>query len=307
VYLNGSEEPLGKSGPQPLRSGDTLRLGGYQIRVAVDTETGPHPDPSVIVPFAPTSVPTGAGAAERDIGVELDLRELLAEPTPAGQSSGKLRPVNAFGQPVFDDSGIRAVEPPSGPPPARTPPPRRESRTPAVADNGAESFCRGAGIDAQNLLPEQQQRMLHLAGILLREVLVGAKGLVATQRKTRRLCGLNDPPQDAEREVLQRMPVEDLLLRLLTSQDQHTLDPVQWLRELFALASRHDAALARALRSALGEFTQRLAPEALGDTRSATGRFRNLIDMPQGQLPHLFAEALAHCFDQEMQHPASED
>jgi len=82
---------------------------------------------------------------------------------------------------------------------------------------------------------------------------------------------------------------------------------VQWLRELFALASRHDAALARALRTALGEFTQRLAPEALGDTRSATGRFRNLIDMPQGQLPHLFAEALARCFDQEMQQPASED
>jgi len=305
VYLNDGEDPLGKSGPQPLHNGDLLRLGSYQVQVSVNDESGPPPDPSVIVPFAPAAMPPTAAAAEGDIGIELDLDQLLIEQS---SSSHRVCPVDAFGQPVSDDSGIHPPSPP--PTPALTEPPhlaiaeyRRETRAAIPTDNGMEAFCRGAGIDIARLAPEAQVRALHLAGLLLRETLVGAKDLASTQRELRQRAGMQSPKQDADREALQRLPVEDLMVRLLGGQNSDSLDAVQWLRELFGMARSHDVAMMRAMRSALADYIQRLEPKSLGNGRALAERFHNLTDMPEGQLPHLFAEALARSFDEEMQRP----
>jgi predicted component of type VI protein secretion system len=115
---------------------------------------------------------------------------------------------------------------------------------------------------------------------------------------------MQGPRQDADRESLQRLPVEDLLLRLLGGAHSDSLDAVQWLRELFGMARAHDVAMMRALRSALADFIQRLEPKSLGSGRALAERFRNLTDMPDGQLPHLFGEALARSFEAEIQHPS---
>jgi len=68
---------------------------------------------------------------------------------------------------------------------------------------------------------------------------------------------------------------------------------------LFAVASRHDAALMKSLRPALEEFTQRLDPALHADAKGAAERFRNLTESPEGKLPRLFSEALARRFDSE--------
>lgn len=296
VYLNGSEQPLGKSGPRALHSGDLLRLGAYQIQVQLDDDIGPPPDPSLIVPVTPQAATSTTRTSERDIGVDLDLKDLLMEST--GGTSRRLRPVDAFGQPV-------SMEPPRPfeTPRAASAAARREARNSTAQDTAAEAFFRGAGIATQSLPPELQQRALHLAGLLLRESLVGIRDLSGTQREIRRQSGMSEPRQDTDREALNRLSVEDLLRRLLGGADQQTLDAVQWLRELYALSRRHDDAMMRALRAALADFTQRLAPAALSDGTAAADRFRSMIDMPSGQLPHLFAEALARRFDAELQNP----
>ena len=38
VYVNGAETPVGRGNPQRLFSGDTLRLGEYEMTVSIDEE-----------------------------------------------------------------------------------------------------------------------------------------------------------------------------------------------------------------------------------------------------------------------------
>ena len=135
-----------------------------------------------------------------------------------------------------------------------------------------EAFCRGAGVDIQQLPTEGQERLLQLAGLLLRESLVGIKALARTQREIRQDSGLNAIAEDPERVALQNLPVEELLVRLLLGHEQRQLDAVQWMRELYGFACRHDAALMRALRPALIEFTQRLDPAVLGSRQPRSGK-----------------------------------
>jgi hypothetical protein len=79
------------------------------------------------------------------------------------------------------------------------------------------------------------------------------------------------------------------------------------MRELYGFACRHDAALMRALRPALIEFTQRLDPALLSPGSSGGERFRSITGMPDGRLPHLFAESLARSFNAEIDGGPSED
>ncbi len=45
------------------------------------------------------------------------------------------------------------------------------------ANSGLAAFCKGAGVAADHFAPELQVRLLHLAGQLIREALVGLKDL----------------------------------------------------------------------------------------------------------------------------------
>jgi predicted component of type VI protein secretion system len=163
-----------------------------------------------------------------------------------------------------------------------------------------EAFCRGAGIDAGSIKLESPSTALYLAGLLLREALVGAKDLAETQRAIRTANALPAPVPDSKHAALQKLSVEDLLRRLLTEDRQEALDAVQWLRELFGLARRHDVAVMGAMRAALLEYLQRLEPQTLAASGAPVERFRSLTDMPAGRLPVLFTEALVRAFAAEL-------
>jgi type VI secretion system FHA domain protein len=311
VYLNGGRDPVGKLGPQPLRPGDLLRIGNYQVRVLDEGSTA---DVSAIVPFSAGD--THATAVEgEEIAEDLILEDLLID-DPA--ISAERRALDPWGQKIDDSAvlrfdraqrtatGMRRAVPAAaagggssrkGAAPAmRAPPP-----PPGAAGRvgGLDSFCRGASLDLR-LLPEgSHERVLRLAGLLLREALMGAKELARVQRAMRTDAGLVASIEDPERLALQSLPVEDLLVKLLGDPAGAHIDAVQWLRELFAAASRHDAALMKSLGPALEEFTQRLDPALHGDAKGAAERFRNLTESPEGKLPRLFAEALARRFDSE--------
>ena len=306
LYLNDELEPVGRLGPQPLRAGDTLRMGAYHIRVRDSDSTAV--DASAIVPYGTPAATDGSNDLHRDIGVNLSIGALLVN--DADQSAVR-RGYDPWGNPVadpgllqFDSEQQLAVSAPH-PAPARAP------IAPAKPNPGApgvlEAFCRGAGVDNQQLPVDGQERLLQLAGLLLRESLVGIKELARTQREIRQDSGLSAIAEDPERVALQNLPVEELLVRLLLGHEQRQLDAVQWMRELFGFASRHDAALMRALRPALIEFTQRLDPALLSPGSPAAERFRSITGMPDGRLPHLFAEALARSFNAEIGGGPSED
>ncbi len=306
LYLNDELEPVGRLGPQPLRPGDTLRMGPYHIRVQ-DGESAAA-DASAIVPYGAPVPGDSEGNAQRDIGVDLNISALLVNDE---EQSAVRRGYDPWGNPVSDqglqqfDSQQQAAA--TVPRPA---PPRAEIaalKPPAGSPGVLEAFCRGAGLNSQQLPADGRERLLQLAGILLRESLVGIKALARTQREIRQSSGLSAIAEDPERVALQSLPVEELLVRLLLGHERRELDAVQWMRELFGFASRHDAALMRALRPALVEFTQRLDPAVLSPGSPGADRFRSITGMPDGRLPHLFSEALARSFNAEINGGPSED
>ncbi|MGA8708350.1 MAG: type VI secretion system-associated FHA domain protein, partial [Steroidobacteraceae bacterium] len=183
-----------------------------------------------------------------------------------------------------------------------------EQRT-AENTAGIEAFCRGAGIDGKFFAADSHARLLHLAGLLLREALVGLKGLTLAQRDMRDRNQIEVGREDPQRIGLTGLPVEDLLTRLLQGHDTHQLDAVQWLRETLASTRRHDQAATRALRAALAEFLARLDPRLLApapprqlsdaDLAGLRERFQNITEMASGELPHLFRESFARHFAAE--------
>lgn len=305
LYLNDNADPVGRLGPQPLRHGDVLRLGAYQIKVSDDATPGV--DASSVFAYS-TSGSGGTGAQQDDIGIDLSISELLV--TDADVSSQR-RAFDPWGQPVgdsallqFDHAQQSAIRAPRVPAPApRVPPPASNGaagEAGARVGKGLDAFSRGAGMNPRQLPAGSADRLLRLAGLLLREALVGIKNLARTQREIRQNSGLCATDDDPERVALQNLPVEDLLARLLIGHENQQLDAVQWLRELFGLATRHDAALMRALRPALDEFTRRLDPAVLSPGPASAERFRSMTESAKGQLPHLFSEALARHFNDEI-------
>ncbi len=346
VYVNDDMEPLAKRGSSGYRlaNGDVLRMGAYHIVAALEQRQAQSEETGAAA--VPTSIhalrTVGRTATDRDIGAKLNVEELLV---PVIDIDSAL-PVTAYGQTVNSgrvqalahgthteeyadaaaadlalsasngaDAGSLAMRM------ARLAEavgrePKNGGGALAFEDvhTGLDAFCRGAGIDAEQLPADAQGRLLHLAGRLFREALVGFKDLERTRAETRNRYRIEAPPHehDDPRPSLADSMVEELLVMLFVHHENRRLDSVQWLRETLADAKRHETATAQATRAAFIEFLDRLDPAELearferaarrGKARSAdkaqywelyTTFYRNLIEMPADHLPHTFVEAFA--------------
>jgi len=345
IFVNDEPEALSRRDPEgyALRNGDMIRVGDYQIVVALEAEIE---QPQVQVDTGSAAVPTSihalhtlGRAAQTDIGAMLNLDDLLVPDSPTAE---EVLPVNAYGQAVAQ-APVRSQV--SAPRPAQNTDPDDDSLARRVerlakaarrdikngvnnanAANGAQLFdvstglqvfCRGAGIDADRLPADAQTRLLHLAGQLFREALVGFKELDRNRAESRNRFRIELPPPEPDdpRPSLSRSTVEDLLIRLFLQHENRSLDAVQWLRESVTEAKTHELATAQATRAAFIEFLDRLDPAELearferaarrGKARSAdkaqywelfTTFYRNLIEMPADHLPHTFVEAFASAY-----------
>ncbi|HUL46139.1 MAG TPA: type VI secretion system-associated FHA domain protein TagH [Steroidobacteraceae bacterium] len=354
VYINDDTEPLAKRGSSGYRlvNGDVLRIGEYHIVAALEAQrAAPASAEDPVAAAVPTSIHalrTLGRAPDADIGAVLNLDELLV-PEPRRDP---VLPVNAYGQAV-ESAPVRALAAPEieltandAPVPAEAvPAPEAEAeahnarmarlaeavaREPksgngvlALSDvhSGLDAFCRGAGIDTEKLPADAQTRLLHLAGRLFRETLVGLKDLERTRANTRNRYRIEMPAreQDDPRPSLADSMVEDLLISLLVQHENRRLDSVQWLRETVDEAKLHENATAQATRAAFVEFLGRLDPAELearferaarrGKARAAdkaqywelfVSFYRNLIEMPADHLPHTFIEAFSSAYREAM-------
>ena len=331
VYVNEDDQPLGKDVARQLRSGDLLRVGEYQVVVALEDEPAEAPpaERPPPPPAAPTSIRTLRTldrTTQPDLGSALNLDELLVpDPAPTGGSL----PVNAYGQPVagpthgaadtspgLDEAAIarriarlaKAAE--------RNP--KNRASVPALFDvqSGLIAFCRGAGIDSERLPADAQTRLMHLAGQLLREALVGLKDLERSRAEIRNRFRIEiQADTEDTRPSLAGSAIEELLLNLFNQHESRQTDAVQWLRETVDLAKAHENATALALRAAFTEFVDRLDPAELEARFERAGRrgklrnngragywdlyagfYRSLIEMPADHLPHTFVEAFAKAY-----------
>lgn len=312
----------------------------------------PFASGSVPVHGGATSVEVVAAigrVAQTDLGASLVLDDLLES---SGADSRRSFAVNAYGQPVAGLPAAQAASTagrvPAPPSPselsavladseterraiakrierlARAAARAQERRTPSGPavpvdmNSGLSAFCKGAGIAADHFAPELQGRMLHLAGQLVREALVGLKDLERARGGSLRpmQVELHDDPEDP-RPSLARASVEDLLVELLGQHESRRLDAVQWLREAIDRAKEHDRATFDAMGTAFLAFIARLEPAELElrfqrharGTSGAAARnwelytefFRSIVARTGGQLPRVFVDAFSTAYGESVQ------
>jgi type VI secretion system FHA domain protein len=348
TYVNDNDKPLGSHNPHELKSGDILRFGEYHVQVQIDSATDFSLDDSALYRNASGSTSTRRRAPPADLGASLRLENLLEASNDI--SSDELKPVNAFGQAV--SSRTRALHqtqdlpkesstapeldvhseavarriarlakaatkqqmalqqsPPTLPAPASVPAP-----SPSAYENtpGLQAFCRGAGIGAETLPVDAHARMLHLAGQLLRESLLGLKESNRNQQEQRNQLHVTYEKTPADMQPsLERHSVEELIQELLKAHDSRRFDAVQWLRSSFLASRQHQDALMRAMFAAFIDFIGRLDPRDLATRFERSARrktmgnwelygefYRSLCETPPGTLPHIFVETFAQSYDQ---------
>ncbi len=309
VYVNDEAEPLAKRGSEGylLREADVLRLGEYRIIVSLE---GASAGDSALVPSRIMAVQP-LGAAQTDIGAVLDLDDLLAVDTPGAAAPDVRTPAARSRPEPTEDTVARRI--------ARL---ARAAGREAQAGSGdgtpdppgVQAFLRGAGLKPAQL-PGQTSALLHLAGRLLREALVGLKDVERTQEQIRAHLGVAVPlpPPEAGPSPGQST-VEELLLSLIRQHEEHSLDAVRWLRERHDALKAHEQALAQAQRTAFLQFLGQLDPAQLEARFERAARdpggprywelfsafYRSLLG-PAGQLPRSFVEAVAEAYKETLQ------
>ena len=347
TYVNDNERPLGNQNPHELKSGDILRFGEYHVQVQIDSATDFSLDDSALYSKYTGSTSTRRRLPPSDLGASLRLENLLEASNDI--SSDELKPVNAFGQAV--SSRTRALQQTQDVPKESSTAPELEVNSEAVARRiarlakaatkqqqalqqssapspapaapapspssyenmpGLQAFCRGAGIGPETLPVDAHARMLHLAGQLLRESLLGLKESHRSQQEQRN--GLRVTWQKEPTDLLpslERHSVEELIQDLLKAHDSRRFDAVQWLRQSFAAGRQHDDAMIRAMFAAFLDFVGRLDPRDLATRFERSARrktmgnwelygdfYRSLCETPPGTLPHIFVETFAQSYDQ---------
>jgi type VI secretion system protein len=212
VYVNDSEQPVGRGNPQRLFSGDRIRLGEYEMAVEIEEIDSTsqqlanvnHIDPVVKAQRVPPPDPTRADMVQPHeitaVGIEMLIQEeaqtsairkaerLAAQslrleedrpakqaPAPAAASRPEPPPVSAAARVSANPATAPQPAPKAGTAPAKAPAapaPASAAGSPS-ASAAIDAFFRGAGLAAQKIDEREAEQMLHRLGQLMREMIVG--------------------------------------------------------------------------------------------------------------------------------------
>jgi type VI secretion system protein len=348
TYVNGAQVPLGKYHDYLLKDGDYVRLGEYELLVSIDKSNDFPPEEGAIVAYdgqSPSSAVKKSTA--NDLGADLDLSQLL-EPSDLSAADSGVRPRDAYGQAVPSraepkspiDAQLEAAAPVT-PWHMMTRPLKVEGRTaePVKAEAGPSSlsrsqnpvlfdgdfdvgltaFCRGAGIDPQNISTEARAAALQLAGQLLRESVLGLMDLNQSRNEFRNRFRISTPANDGPESPLNfSKGVDEALVRLLTTLSTRA-GSVEAIRHNFRELKAQNTASLAATRAAFEEFLGRVDPKELEERFDrATKRgvfgsqnkakywdlyaemFAGLAQRPADGFPHLFIETFAKTFEAKL-------
>jgi type VI secretion system FHA domain protein len=327
VYLNDAQHPV-DDGAHVLQNGDLIRLGEYELVAML--ESGPADvDPAAAAPTATSSLIVDPAASsveivavgqmpQDDLGMPLNLGDLLQPARSTANSPPSAKELSAaLGDSETDRQAIARRIERLALAAARAQQRRTSAAAPVPVDanSGLAAFCKGAGIALDHFGPELQSGLLHLAGQLCREALVGLKDLERVRSENLRPMQIGVPVSaEDSRPSLARAAVADLLVEILGQHESRRLDAVQWLREVIDRAKAHDRATFAALRAAFVDFVARLEPAELESrfkrrARDGAGSgahnwelytefFRSIAANADDPLPRVFLNAFSAAYEQ---------
>ena len=304
TYVNGAQVPLGKYHDYPLKDGDYVRLGEYELLASIDQTNDFPPEESAIVAYdgqSPSSAVKKSTA--NDLGADLDLSQLL-EPSGLSIADSGARPRDLYGQSLppaehpkeSADGGVTPWHMMTRPLKVDTPKveaPRASSvienspnpnlsrsmgNSQSLAlyegdfDIGLAAFCRGAGIEPRAVSPEARGAALQLAGQLLREAVLGLMDLNQGRNEFRNKFRIPAPSGDAAESALNLSKgVDEALVRLLTTISTRA-GSVEAIRDNFRELKAQNTAALSATRAAFEEFLGRVDPKELEQRFDRAGK-----------------------------------
>ena len=244
TFLNDERDPIGNGDVRDLRDGDRLRLGTYQIAVAIAEPALPEPLPEPLFDQPEIDPFDGPPQSDHSPGIE----DAFSPP----------RPVVLLGE-DWDLGDLAPPAPAPSPTPAPVAPPR-----PDAADLLA-AFLRGAGLrDAQPADPIAAMEELGAAfrAVVggLRQTLVARAAVKSEFRIEQTMIRArgNNPLKFAASD-------DDALLALVGAGRRSDVGPAASVAEAFRDIRLHELATIAAMQTAVRGLLRELAPEKMRD------------------------------------------
>jgi type VI secretion system FHA domain protein len=330
TFLNYEASPIGNRA-RPLRSGDRVGLGAYEIEVEITEavaeaaprwrpeesfppEVSPFSTSPASQPFAPQYGSSAAhGAGRLDVGLPADFNPFDDDPEPppfrglpqsdhSPSIEDSFRPPTAI-VPIPDDwadvpdTALAApVRPPAPPPPSPAP-------LPAQASDLMGAFLRGAGVEGAR--PEDPVRTMEALGEVLRATVAGLRQTLIARLSVKSEFRIEQTMIRASGNNPLKFSADDddALAALLGIGRRNTMPPAAAVTEALSDIRLHELATVAAMQQAVRALLARLDPPAL-ERQAASGGFGKLLSQGKARAWDAFvalhtevSQALSDDFD----------
>ncbi len=298
IFINNSNTPVGSGNPQRLFDGDTMRLGEFEIKIAIVEDASEQPDDGM-----------------RDSIVRAQMVQIDESIEMAMLSPDKLKDdvqLDAMLQPDDDSSELSILSELSA-----------EARV-ELHNTGlnygikeaAEEFLTAAGLNPNDFAGIEPKTLLANAARLLADFSVGVHNLLASKDAITRRLNMKKGGENSASNPLRASDGIDNALRLLLSPgtDVH-LAGSKAVDAAFDELLQHQRAVMAAMRNALGDYLGYFEPETLEKlfasqkkrTGGSASNFRDLyaqafegLAQPNNhKLPQRFDEEFVRAYELE--------
>lgn len=259
VYINSANAPVGKGNPQRLFDGDMIRLGEYDIRVAIieDAREGNEDamrDSVVRAQLVPEDESVELNMLADD---QLENHAPMAQMLKPGDTSGELSGLSEI--PV-DCLNMLADE----------------SKNTAATELAAD-FLRAAGVDPKDFNGMDPRELMLNAGRLLAEYTEGTHALIVAKEKIGAQFKLKSSGKaDRANPLRSADGISSALRLLLAKPNDVSASGTAAIEAAFKDLQRHQRGMLAAMQSALADYLSHFEPEALdhhfSEQQKRTGR-----------------------------------
>jgi len=253
VFVNDSDEPVGRGKPQRLFTDDRIRIGDYEMKVHVDETEN--------------TMETLAVKGHVD---PVDRAQHVEAPDPITHDLVDATELTGVAiEMVLDEDEAKTVKPRVRAPARKkrktkqttaAKPSKRKAASSAqttaadkhkAASNALGAFFRGAELKTRALDDEQVEQTLHCLGQLMREIVVGlTENLYLRAAQRNNLGQSNTTIQPRENNPLQfSAGVDEALENILFRQSEQYLSAVESVRAAFGNIKLHQQELLRSLEA----------------------------------------------------------
>jgi len=297
VYVNDSDAPVGSGTPQRLFDGDTIRLGEFEIKVAIIEDASDDSDNSM------TDSVVRAQLVQEDESMEMAM-------IPADQIEDNVSLASMLnpGDEADELSALSEL------------PPGTNSMLNAAANHGAseaaEIFLKAAGMNPKDFAGIDPKTLLQSAARLLAEFAVGTNALLSSKETITQQLNINTRSEKEKDNPLRASDGVDNALRLLlSSKNDIHLTGTDAVDAAFDDLLRHQRAVVAAMRAALADYMGYFEPDALeklfAEQQNRTGSskpsfldlyaqaFEGLAKPNARRLPQRFDDEFARAYEIE--------